>query len=91
MTRIMACARGRVQGVGYRFFVDDCARKTGVSGFVRNMPDGSVVVVAEGSTDALDRFLRMIQVQGRGRIRVDSLEVTRSEATGEFSGFQIRA
>ncbi|HSQ94290.1 MAG TPA: acylphosphatase [Methanoregula sp.] len=87
----MACARGRVQGVGYRFFVDDCAGETGVTGFVRNMPDGSVVIVAEGSDDALDRFLRMIQAPGRGRIRVDSLEVTRGEATGEFSGFQIRA
>jgi acylphosphatase len=90
MTRIMACARGRVQGVGYRFFVDDCARETGVTGFVRNMPDGSVVVVAEGSDNALERFLRMIRAAGRGRIRVDSLEVSRGEATGEFSGFQIR-
>ena len=90
MIRIEARATGRVQGVGFRFFVDDCAAQSGVSGFVRNMPDGSVAIVAEGSDDALDRFLHLIQVPDRSRIRIDSLDVTRSMATGEFAGFQIR-
>ncbi len=90
MMRITACAKGRVQGVGYRYFVADCARESGVSGFVKNMPDGSVTIVAEGSDDALDTFVRRVQAQSDTLIRVDTLEVTRCEPTGEFSGFWIR-
>ena len=45
MTRITACAKGRVQEAGYRYFVPDCAQDTGASGFVQNMPDGSVLIV----------------------------------------------
>lgn len=85
----MACARGRVQGVGYRSFVTGCARETGITGFVKNMPDGSVTVVAEGSEDAIGRFVRMIHARGDMFIRVDSLEVASCEPTGEFSGFRI--
>jgi acylphosphatase len=88
--RIMACAQGRVQGVGYRYFVTGCARETGVSGFVKNMPDGSVTIVAEGSDDALEKFVRMVKTESDTIIRVDALEVTRCEPTGEFSGFWIR-
>ena len=77
-------------GVGYRYFVTDCARETGVSGFVKNMPDGSVTIVAEGSDDALDTFVRMVRTHTNKAIRVEALEITRSEPTGEFSGFGIR-
>jgi acylphosphatase len=90
MMRITACAKGRVQGVGYRYFVTDCARETGVSGFVKNMPDGSVTIVAEGSDAALDQFVRMVQTHGDAATSVDRLELTRSKSTGEFSGFGIR-
>jgi acylphosphatase len=74
MMRITAVARGEVQGVGYRYFVTGCARAAGVTGYVRNQPDGSVVMVAEG--DAV--------------IRVDSLSVTTGDASGEFSGFGVK-
>ncbi len=89
MMRITACVKGRVQGVGYRYFVTDCARETGVHGFVRNMPDGSVAIVAEGRDDSLDRFIKKVRAHGDPFIRVETLEVTRSGATGEFSGFGI--
>ncbi len=88
--QIRANARGRVQGVGFRFFVDDCAEQAGVTGFVRNMPDGSVSIVAEGSDEALDRFLSLVRSPGRSRIRIDTLDMTRGSATGEFQDFQIR-
>jgi acylphosphatase len=90
MMRMTAYAKGRVQGVGYRYFVTDCARETGVSGFVKNMSDGSVMIVAEGSSDALDEFVRSVKAEGDSVIRIDTMEVTRSEPTGEFSGFGIR-
>jgi acylphosphatase len=90
MRRITVCAKGRVQGVGYRYFVTDCARETGVTGFVKNMPDGSVTIVADGSDAAIDQFVRMVQTHSDSAIRLDTLEVTRSKPTGEFSGFGIR-
>ena len=90
MIRITACAKGRVQGVGYRYFVTDCAQESGVSGFVKNMPDGSVMIVAEGSNDALDKFVRRVRALNDTLIRVDTLDVTRGEPTGEFSGFRVR-
>ena len=58
MMRITAVARGRVQGVGYRYFVTDCARTAGVTGFVKNNPDGTVLIGAEGEREALRVFLK---------------------------------
>ncbi|MDD1700202.1 MAG: acylphosphatase [Methanoregula sp.] len=90
MMRIAARAKGRVQGVGYRYFIIDCARETGVTGFVKNMSDGSVIIVAEGSDNAVDKFVRMVKAQNDPVIRVETLEVTRQKPTSEFSGFGIR-
>jgi acylphosphatase len=89
MKRITAVAKGRVQGVGYRYFVQGCAHKAGVSGNVRNMPDGSVQIVAEGRRDALDAFVQMIRAEGEPVIRVDDLAITPGEATGECKGFWV--
>lgn len=88
--RITAIVRGRVQGVGFRYFVRDHARGSGVSGFVRNEPDGSVTVVAEGTRAVLDEFVRRIRADGDPVIRVESIEERESEATGEFTGFYIQ-
>ena len=90
MMRITACAKGRVQGVGYRYHVTDCARETNVAGFVKNVSDGSVLIVAEGNDGAVSEFIRMVRAEGDPLIRVDSMEVTKSKPTGEFSGFGIR-
>lgn len=90
MKRMTACARGRVQGVGYRYFVTGCARETGVLGYVRNMEDGSVEVVAEGSETVLQEFVRQLLAPGDPAISIDDFQVAWSEPTGEFSGFRIR-
>jgi acylphosphatase len=57
MKRITAVAHGGVQGVGYRYFVTGCELVAGVCGFVKNKPDGSVLIVAEGEREALRVFL----------------------------------
>lgn len=88
--RIVAVARGEVQGVGYRFFVTGSARAVGLNGFVQNQPEGSVLIVAEGEPDALDAFVQMVKAERDAVIRVDSLAVTTGDATGEFAGFGVK-
>jgi acylphosphatase len=77
---------GRVQGVGYRYFVMREADALGITGFARNLPDGSVEVVSEGSAGALEIFAGRL-AQGPAFAAVESVE--RSEApsprTGSFS------
>ncbi len=52
---------GRVQGVGFRYFAVREAEKEGIKGFVRNEPDGSVYIEAEGDEEALERFVMRIR------------------------------
>jgi len=61
---------GRVQGVGYRYFAFDAARREGLAGSVRNLDDGRVEVIAEGEAEAVTRFERAIR-QGPSRARVE--------------------
>jgi len=89
MERITAVARGRVQGVGYRQFVSDCARRIGVHGEVWNLPDGSVRIVAEGPPAALEDFVCFAHAEENPLIRVERLDVKREPATGEFRGFFV--
>ncbi len=88
--RIIAHVKGRVQGVGFRSFVVACARATRVTGFVRNMADRSVTIVAEGESESISRFLAMVNAPDDPYIQVETLETTREAATAEFAGFGIR-
>ena len=66
--------QGAVQGVGFRSAVATHATRCGIVGTVRNRPDGSVDIVAQGSLDALDSFLREIRTQpGNGSINYTAL------------------
>lgn len=79
---------GRVQGVGFRFTACEVATGYEVVGRVRNLADGRVELVAEGSREELDAFREAIKESGlRGFIRDE--QVQWSEATGEFRGFEI--
>jgi acylphosphatase len=79
--------QGHVQGVGFRYTARDIARRFPVAGYVMNLPDGTVRLVAEGSADELDRFLAEVGQAMSGYIR--SSRVCREAATGEFSDFRI--
>ncbi len=87
MTSRRAVVSGRVQGVGFRFFAERAARELGVRGWVRNLPDGSVETVAEGETDAVDRYLSRLATGPRSS-RVDSVAVDELPEEG-FSEFEI--
>ncbi len=89
MERVTAIARGRVQGVGYRHFIAGCARATGVHGYVRNLPDGSVEMVAESSPASLADFLRLAYARDDPVIHVGEIAVTPGTATAEFQGFRV--
>lgn len=86
--RCRAIVVGRVQGV---FFRDTCERMAtglGVRGWVRNRPDGTVEVVAEGPRDAVDSLLAWCR-EGPPRARVDRLDLTDEPVVGE-RGFRVR-
>ncbi len=79
---------GRVQGVGYRFFALQIAEGLGLTGWVRNRPDGSVEVVAEGPEQILRAFRDYLQ-EGPRMARVDRTDVEWQVATGEFRDFGV--
>jgi len=86
--RVHVLILGRVQGVAYRYFAEKYAMTLGITGWVRNLYDGSVEVLAEGNREDLDRFLARLK-EGPRLAAVDGFDVTWEEFTGEFPEFQI--
>ena len=83
-----ARVEGMVQGVGFRYSVCRLSGRFKVNGFVRNLTDGRVQVVAEGRADELDEFLQAIEGQMAGYIR--SRELDQQAPSGEFKDFGLR-
>lgn len=88
MAFVRAVVQGRVQGVGYRWFARDAARKLGLSGFVRNLPDGDVEVQAVGDRVALDRLVAQLQ-RGPGFAYVTNVLCEWADEGPAFSDFRI--
>ncbi len=80
---------GRVQGVGFRWFVSDAAARERLAGYVRNLPDGSVEAVAEGEPEALSRFEAALW-RGPSRARVEDVRISETEPLDRSDGFAIR-
>jgi acylphosphatase len=80
---------GRVQGVGFRYFALDAARREGLHGYVANQEDGSVEAVAEGESESVERFERAMR-RGPSRSRVEHVMVDEIEPSQGNSGFHIR-
>ena len=79
---------GWVQGVGFRFTAERLAGSLGITGWVKNLRDGRVEVLCEGSEDALERFLERINAAFKTYLQ--DTDVAWTPATGEFDGFDIR-
>lgn len=78
---------GRVQGVGFRFSAESIAQRFAVTGYVRNLPDGRVELVAEGSPDQVESFVD--QVRDAMRVNIRTYDTTDGPVTDEFDEFRI--
>ena len=86
---VIISVHGVVQGVGYRAFVKGVALKHGINGSVRNVPDGSVEIVASGAPDALALFERDIDVDtGHGPSVMRIEKTLKNEDSGGYTDFK---
>jgi acylphosphatase len=79
---------GRVQGVGFRWFTKDVAVREGVTGWVRNLPDGRVEALVEGDAEAVTRVERLLH-RGPPGARVETVNVITEEPSGAYPDFSI--
>jgi acylphosphatase len=80
--------RGRVQGVGYRWFVEREAHILGIAGWVRNNADGSVEIQAQGTRDQLSALRSRLR-EGPRAARVDNVEESAAQPAADLSLFRI--
>jgi acylphosphatase len=78
---------GRVQGVGFRFYMERKARELGLSGWVRNRRDGAVEAVVQGSSDAVEAIIAWAR---RGPPSAVVAELRVADASGDYAGFETR-
>ena len=96
-TRVVNCTvlakhyivRGRVQGVGYRYFAQEVAERLGVAGYVRNLPTGEVEVHAEADESTLHQFKAELE-RGPRLSRVSEVIESNLSSAGSYSSFLIR-
>ena len=88
--RLEATVRGRVQGVGFRYWVVRRATEMGLVGWVANEPDGSVRSDAEGPPETLDALDDLLRRGPIGAV-VDEVQAVRMPASGGFTGFAVRS
>lgn len=89
LTRLHAIVRGRVQGVNFRGTTAREASARGVTGWVRNLRDGTVEVTAEGRREQLDALLQYLH-DGPPAASVTGVDVQWLEPTGEYNSFRVR-
>lgn len=87
--RLRFLVTGRVQGVGFRYFARRVATRLGISGWVRNLPDGAVEAVADGSPDALARFQEELR-RGPTLAVVENVRAGDTDPAEALVGFEIR-
>ena len=88
-TRVHVMVEGRVQGVFFRSSVEDRAMELGVSGWVRNTPEGWVEAEFQGEQDAIDQLVEFCR-EGPSRADVDTVTVDEITTVDEEQGFTVR-
>jgi acylphosphatase len=86
--RVHALFEGQVQGVGFRFTAREFAQRTSVAGWVKNLPDGRVEIVAEGQEENLKQFISGMQEYFRRYLRDTRIQWL--PPSGEFNDFGVR-
>ncbi len=87
--RVHVYYSGRVQGVGFRITAEETAQRAGVAGWVKNLRDGRVELVAEGEEDTLQRFLADLR-NGPMKNFISQVETSWNNASDTFDEFEIR-
>jgi acylphosphatase len=88
-TRVSVKVEGRVQGVGFRHFTYKTAIRLGLTGWVRNLPDGGVEALAEGPRQRVEEWLEALK-KGPPASRVEGISIRRETADGSFDRFDVR-
>ncbi len=88
LRRVRITVRGLVQGVGFRAYIANIARRLGLKGFVKNLDDGSVLIVAEGEEESLAKLIDAAR-RGPPAAIVESVDVVYEDYRGDFDWFYI--
>lgn len=80
--------KGRVQGVSFRAWTEAEAKKLNISGWVKNLDNGDVEIVAEGNETNLHKFINLCK-HGPGAARVENIQIKWEKFSGEFSDFEV--
>jgi acylphosphatase len=89
MIQLHIIVSGKVQGVGFRYFSQMKAVQYGITGWAKNLADGSVEIVASGSKDQLDPFIEDLRV-GNPFSKINNIEITESGITEDYHSFTIK-
>jgi acylphosphatase len=80
---------GRVQGVGFRYFIEARAAVEGVHGWVRNLPDGRVEALLEGDRESVERLQALLN-RGPSGAYVEDVDIEEQVPSGKATGFSVR-
>lgn len=89
MVRVRVLVSGVVQGVGFRFFTRSVARQFRIHGFVRNLPDASVEIEAQGEREQIGRFLKAVRT-GPSSAQVSGIDVEEIDLGDYSNEFEVR-
>jgi acylphosphatase len=89
MTQFEITVEGKVQGVGFRYFVHQKANEMGITGWVKNTIDGDVLVLAQGIETELKTFIDYLYV-GPTRSRVERITINKIQVSTVFNNFSVK-
>ncbi|WP_053361576.1 acylphosphatase [Bacillus sp. FJAT-27251] len=89
MLQLQIVVTGKVQGVGYRYYAQMMAVQHGITGWVRNRPDGSVEMLTSGTKENLDLFLKEIR-SGSPFSSVDEMRIEEKQHKERYNSFTIK-